>query len=267
MMAAFDFPSSPTVGQIANGYTWDGEKWVLPEFGGTPLVSKATIAFCFDTYRSAYDNAALTFMTDLGFVGTFFMVPESIDTGGQLSSDELAILFAKAWEIGAYASSADLSKNLAQMYDTDRKSVLLRFKVIQDLMHAKGMPVHAIAAMQRTTLHPQITEMARPWFKVVRVAGEMEFATYPIVEPLYLIKGGGSNSLSSTDTIASLSATLDACIAVKGLWCPIIHEVGTPASATKVDPSVLSGFMSYCKTKVDAGLLRVTTLSKAMQPA
>jgi hypothetical protein len=26
---AFDFPSSPTVGQIYQGYTWDGEKWVL----------------------------------------------------------------------------------------------------------------------------------------------------------------------------------------------------------------------------------------------
>lgn len=24
---AFDFPSSPTVGQVANGYVWDGQRW------------------------------------------------------------------------------------------------------------------------------------------------------------------------------------------------------------------------------------------------
>jgi hypothetical protein len=29
---AFDFPASPTVGLIANGYTWDGEKWLLSAF-------------------------------------------------------------------------------------------------------------------------------------------------------------------------------------------------------------------------------------------
>jgi hypothetical protein len=27
---AFDFPNSPTIGQIAYGYTWDGEKWLSP---------------------------------------------------------------------------------------------------------------------------------------------------------------------------------------------------------------------------------------------
>ena len=29
-MAAFDFPTSPTVGDVSNGYVWDGNLWTLP---------------------------------------------------------------------------------------------------------------------------------------------------------------------------------------------------------------------------------------------
>jgi hypothetical protein len=31
---AYDFPIAPTVGQKANGYVWDGEKWVSTSGGG-----------------------------------------------------------------------------------------------------------------------------------------------------------------------------------------------------------------------------------------
>lgn len=35
---AFDFPSSPTIGQVANGYTWDGEKWIMAGAGVLSVV-------------------------------------------------------------------------------------------------------------------------------------------------------------------------------------------------------------------------------------
>jgi hypothetical protein len=38
---AFDFPSSPTVGQTVSGYTWDGEKWMLPTSSTPGFVSYA----------------------------------------------------------------------------------------------------------------------------------------------------------------------------------------------------------------------------------
>lgn len=31
---AYNFPSSPTVGQVYQGYTWDGEKWAVAQSGG-----------------------------------------------------------------------------------------------------------------------------------------------------------------------------------------------------------------------------------------
>jgi hypothetical protein len=36
-MPAFNFPSSPTIGQISNGYAWDGEKWVLSGAAATQI--------------------------------------------------------------------------------------------------------------------------------------------------------------------------------------------------------------------------------------
>ena len=37
---AYDFPNAPTVGQAANGYVWDGEKWVSSSSGDTAFVKK-----------------------------------------------------------------------------------------------------------------------------------------------------------------------------------------------------------------------------------
>jgi len=35
---AFNFPNTPTLGEIANGYNWDGEKWnVGVSFDGSPM--------------------------------------------------------------------------------------------------------------------------------------------------------------------------------------------------------------------------------------
>jgi hypothetical protein len=31
---AFDFPNAPTIGQVYNNYTWDGEKWAITSIGG-----------------------------------------------------------------------------------------------------------------------------------------------------------------------------------------------------------------------------------------
>jgi hypothetical protein len=36
-MTPYDFPTSPTVGQVSNGYSWDGEKWK----GGVPVIPDA----------------------------------------------------------------------------------------------------------------------------------------------------------------------------------------------------------------------------------
>ena len=35
---AFDFPTSPTIGQVSGNYAWDGEKWVA----GAAVITAAT---------------------------------------------------------------------------------------------------------------------------------------------------------------------------------------------------------------------------------
>lgn len=71
--------------------------------------------------------------------------------------------------------------------------------------------------------------------------------------------------MSGTTTATYLEGLLDQVIAVKGLWVTVTHEVNTPADSGTVDPAVLSDFLTYAKAKPDAGLLRFTTLSKAMK--
>ena len=58
---ALDFPSSPTVGQVANGYTWDGTAWINAStrqlfgvaFDGTIAESRAANAVTFAVKNSA----------------------------------------------------------------------------------------------------------------------------------------------------------------------------------------------------------------------
>ena len=37
---AYDFPSTPSIGQVANGYVWDGEKWLSSGSPGPVLATK-----------------------------------------------------------------------------------------------------------------------------------------------------------------------------------------------------------------------------------
>jgi len=269
-LAGPEFSGAPTAPTAALGTNTDQiatMRALLQLRNDMTLPSKATLALTFDTYRTTYDIAALGSMTTHGLTGTLFVIPEKIDgaAGAQtLTSDELAIMQAKGWELGAYASNVGQSQNMQQVYTADRKQCGLRFKELDTLMRAKGFPVVSIAPMQRAWYHPQITEMVRPWFKAVRVVDQLDLASYPISDPCFVSHGGGSASWSNADTLSSLSATLDSVIASKGLWVPVIHQIGAVPDAYTVAQTVFDNFMAYVKTKVDAGVLRVTTFSKAM---
>jgi hypothetical protein len=68
-MAAFDFPSSPTVGQVYQYYTWDGEKW-YSTLGGIAGPKPETVAFLARTsgldatHRNAYTGLIDGLVTD-----------------------------------------------------------------------------------------------------------------------------------------------------------------------------------------------------------
>jgi hypothetical protein len=184
--------------------------------------------------------------------------------------DDLSIMLAKQWEIAAYTNV-----NMAQLYSTgDRYGCVTRFKVMDDKMRSWGFTPQTIGAMQRSWTS-QLTEMCRGRFRVVRVVTNANFAHLPVAEPLYLADGGGDTlSLSGNTTSAYLKNLLDQCIADKGIWVPVIHEV-LPSGVTlpPEDPNflycvpyaVLNDFMVYCKAKQDAGQLLITTLAKAVR--
>lgn len=67
---AFDFPNSPTVGQTANGYTWDGEKWTTTG-GATAFSQFEYTATNGQTTFSGADVNGVTMAYTAGFLEVF----------------------------------------------------------------------------------------------------------------------------------------------------------------------------------------------------
>jgi hypothetical protein len=88
---AFDFPNAPTIGQIANGYTWDGEKWAqsgganyVMRSGDTmqgPLVLAADPTADMQAATRRYADSVLTADQNI-LVNGFFTVGQNLSPGG-----------------------------------------------------------------------------------------------------------------------------------------------------------------------------------------
>jgi hypothetical protein len=242
----------------------------------TPAIS--TLCLTFHTYLSTY-TVARAYMNVAGLVGTFYAIPETIDAGGWPSRAQLAILSSEGWEIGLYprnSGAGDLT--LQGEYAASILATINKLIAKDALMVAAGFPARTIVypsrdasaglvniVRQRYLAAAQFDDIANP------------YDAYPLADPLRLRGGtyswgdrgaGADGSELGKDTLASLSAQLDALIAapVPSLWKAAIHEVGPTADASTIDETTFEDFLAYVKTKKDAGLLRVCTIIEALKP-
>jgi len=173
----------------------------------------------------------------------------------------------KGWEIGArvYGTVNGAEANMVALMNSDRGMAFARLKAAKDLMYAQGFDIKTIAAAQRAWA-PQLRGMAAQLFDNVRVADTVAWGSYPIMDRLY-VSAGGTDSWSATDTVASLSAQLDAVIAVGGIWYPVIHRIDSSGDPLYTIPiPVFQGFTAYLQSKVAAGLVRAVTFEKSLTP-
>lgn len=92
---AYDFPNSPTVGQVYQGYTWDGTKWVMTG-SAAPVIIRSYLA-------------GLTLST-AGSSASFSVAPGVAADNGNAVMMTLAAAITKttaAWAVGSAAGSLD----------------------------------------------------------------------------------------------------------------------------------------------------------------
>lgn len=225
----------------------------------------ATIALTFDNYATTYSNAFFD-MQAKGIPGTFFVDSSRVGQIGQPSRDNLVLMAANGWEIGArvYGTIAGNEANMVSVWENNRGIALDRLKAQRDEMASLGFHIKSIAASQRAW-SPYLRGIASHLFEYVRVADVYCWGSYPISDPLY-VRQGGTDSWSGTDTTASLCAQLDDVIAANGIWFPVIHRVDSSGDpAYTVATSEFQGFTSYLQSKVAAGVVRAVTFRDAVK--
>lgn len=216
-----------------------------------------TVALTFDYYIEAF-SVALSIMDSHGFPGTYFVAPETIDTSSFPTKDNLIVMKQLGWEIGGYTNS-----NMVTEHTANRGTAFDHLKTMQDTFETKGFKIRSIAPTQRAWNAP-LANLTRGRYFGVRVVDDFtQYQSYPVPDPNW-VKYGGTASLSSTDTLSSLSAQLDAVITARRLWVPVIHKVGSSPDSLTVSTTIFTQFLDYLKTKSDAGLVRVARFEDAL---
>jgi hypothetical protein len=242
-----------------------------PAWGPKPMLP--TVVMTFDTDVTTYTNALWIMSpapsTGLPCIpGTFFADAYRMNTSGWPSKDNLTVMAMNKWEIGArvYGVNGGGGEiNMVAALAANRTTAFDRLKEQRDLMYAQGFAIKSISAAQRAW-SPQLRGLAAHLFENVRVCDHTNYGTLPIADRLY-VSDGGSNSWSSSDTVASLSAWLDGLIAAgpNAVGIPIIHRVDTTGDPLyTISPTVFQGFISYLQSKITAGVVRAVTFREAV---
>lgn len=209
-------------------------------------------------------STAWPIMNARGLVGTFFVAPSTVLAAGvgappppQCYQHLLVAMKETGWEIGVY-----FDVNAPAFWSSNgRVAFCERVQQQLDTMRGWELPVSSLAAPQRAW-NPTLRGIIQNYYDRVRVADIARdtagaWETLPVPDPLY-IRGGGIDSLSPGDTVASLCARIDDLIALGGLAQWITHRVADSGDPNyRIPVATFTAVMDYIKTKRDAGLLQV----------
>jgi hypothetical protein len=259
-LALFDGPtgkavkdSGKTIAQVMADAITPHRPYLNKRVGLTSDV--ATISMSFDYYGSVYTDA-YGIMDANGLVGTYFLVPSMIGTAGFPTSVNIQALKRDGWELGIYPNT-----NMVTQEAADRAAAYAIMKDMKDALLAYDIEAVSMCAPSRAW-NQRLTNEIRGLYSHVRVASNTRatlgrWANLPELNPLWMADGGTS-SLSTADTGASLSATIDDLIALGGGWHCVIHQVADTGDPLFRIP--IADFTTFCakvKTERDAGNLRV----------
>lgn len=210
-----------------------------------------TVAITFDYYPEAY-SAAFPLMLNRGLVGTYFVDPDTVDKVGGPTRDNLTVLKMAGWTIGAYSGI-----NMVDTFNSNRNTAMDRIAYLYSSMLAKGFRVRSLAPNQRAW-DGRLRNVSAGMFDRVRVAADFVPQPLPVPDSLY-IKNGGTPSLSSNDTAASVNQNVTdfLCQPSPCLWSIVIHKVGDTPDGYTVATPVFTALLDRLKCERDAGTLRI----------
>lgn len=256
-VVAFDSTVDPHIDGIANDVATEVAQDIVNSGGYLKGIGneKPTICLTFDYYVEATTNAR-TIMDSYDLVGTFFVAPYTVGAPDQPTRANLALMKALGWEIGAYTDD-----NWVTLEAADRLQLLDDMKALKDDMHALGLPVTSLAPNQRAW-NQKLAYLVEDYFSHVRVVDIFRsvsgaYQSLPVPNRLW-VREGGTASLTTSDTEASLSAQVDDLIEMGGLWTVIIHRVSNVGDENyRVPIDVFTAFCAKIAAERDAGNLRV----------
>lgn len=113
---AFSFPNSPTVGQAANGYIWDGEKWTAPTLfpgasNANPLANGAVAPGTSSAYsRSDHvhppDPSKMNLAGNQTTTGGFAVTPPQLSASSSFTLNPMLGNYQWIQNVGAFTISA-----------------------------------------------------------------------------------------------------------------------------------------------------------------
>lgn len=220
-----------------------------------PVDTMPTICLTFDYYENAMSQAKP--IADVySLPGTYFAPLSMIDQPGGPTLSQLTLAKATGWEIGAYSET-----NWVTAEATDRNALVAYATSIKQGFADLGLPVVSLAPNQRAWNGKLRNLMADGVFERIRVVDNFftvdgYFQELPVPDLLW-VKDGGSPSLTTSDTGASLSAQVDQLIALGGLWTVVIHNVSDTGDVNyRVTPAAFNTFCNKIQNEVTAGNLR-----------
>ncbi len=215
-----------------------------------------TICLTFDYYANAM-SVAKPIMDVYGLVGTYFVALSTIDEVGGPGLSDLTLAKATGWEIGAYSET-----NWVTAEASDRNALVAFAASIKDGFAALGLPVVSLAPNQRAWNSQLRNLMEDGVFERVRVVDNFYtddgyFQALPVPDLLW-VANGGTASLTTASTGASLIAQVDDLIELGGLWTVVIHNVSdTGDPLFRVTPAAFNLFCNKIQNEVAAGRLRI----------
>jgi hypothetical protein len=228
----------------------------------------ARLALTFDYYPEVV--TARDIMTAKGInTATYYAwypnIVTGIPIGDQVSASDLRLMKRLGWEIGGYTN-----ENMITRIKKSRNDAYGFLRDLADGMDGKGFRADTIAPNQRAW-NTSLADLARDWFKGVRVADVITaFQQYPIEDPLY-VRGGAANSWGygtndGSDSPAVILARIDNLIADGGLGIEVVHKVGSVGDPMTFTTADFAAVMSGIASRVSTGRLQLVTMTQALTP-
>jgi hypothetical protein len=217
---------------------------------------RPTIVFTFDDCSDTqYSNVFPEFQSR-GFPATIYAVKNSVGTGGRLTVANLQEMYAAGWDVGtntqadgpitAFASDADCVADLAG---------------VKSWLTANGMP--------RAVNHMALSNGAWSESRLAALQADgMITGRTTVSGDFYTRYGFGDQAMTMAgqalagQTLVALKAFVDKAILRGTNFVFYTHAVSPGASGGNTDLTILTDLLDYIKTKTDAGLLDVLTISQ-----